>query len=42
MSLPLDQPKAAGRGMNTDDDARLRNLLANDRTLLAYIRTALS
>ena len=25
-----------------DDPARLRNLLANDRTLLAYIRTALS
>jgi putative membrane protein len=28
--------------MTPDDPARLRNLLANDRTLLAYIRTALS
>jgi putative membrane protein len=28
--------------MNADDSARLRDLLANNRTLLAYIRTALS
>jgi putative membrane protein len=28
--------------MTPDDPTRLRNLLANDRTLLAYIRTALS
>jgi putative membrane protein len=28
--------------MTADDPTRLRNLLANDRTLLAYIRTALS
>lgn len=28
--------------MTPDDPATLRNLLANDRTLLAYIRTALS
>jgi uncharacterized membrane protein YidH (DUF202 family) len=28
--------------MNADDGARLRDLLANNRTLLAYIRTALS
>jgi uncharacterized membrane protein YidH (DUF202 family) len=25
--------------MNADDSARLRDLLANNRTLLAYIRT---
>ena len=28
--------------MTAEDPTRLRNLLANDRTLLAYIRTALS
>jgi putative membrane protein len=28
--------------MNSDDSAKLRDLLANNRTLLAYIRTALS
>jgi len=28
--------------MTAEDPARLRNLLANDRTLLAYIRTSLS
>ena len=28
--------------MNTDDQARLRDLLANNNTLLAYIRTALA
>jgi putative membrane protein len=28
--------------MNADDGTSLRNLLANNRTLLAYIRTALS
>jgi putative membrane protein len=28
--------------MTVEDPTRLRNLLANDRTLLAYIRTALS
>jgi putative membrane protein len=28
--------------MTTEDPTLLRNLLANDRTLLAYIRTALS
>jgi uncharacterized membrane protein YidH (DUF202 family) len=28
--------------MNADDSARLRDLLANNSTLLAYIRTALS
>jgi putative membrane protein len=28
--------------MNTDDSAGLRNQLANNRTLLAYIRTALA
>jgi len=28
--------------MNTDDKARLRDLLANDNSLLAYIRTAVS
>lgn len=44
MSLPADgdQPKLAPDQRNVDDPARLRNLLANDRTLLAYIRTALS
>ena len=28
--------------MNADDSARLRDSLANNRTLLAYIRTALA
>ena len=28
--------------MNADDSAKLRNLLANNRTLLAYIQTALA
>ena len=28
--------------MNVDDSARLRDLLANNRTLLPYIRTALA
>jgi len=44
VSLPADgdQPKLAPDQRNVDDPARLRNLLANDRTLLAYIRTALS
>lgn len=28
--------------MNADDSARLRDLLASNRTLLAYIRTALA
>lgn len=44
MSLPADgdQPKLAPDQRNVDDPTRLRNLLANDRTLLAYIRTALS
>ena len=28
--------------MNADDAAKLRDLLANNRTLLAYIRTVLS
>jgi putative membrane protein len=28
--------------MSADDSARLRDLLANDRTLLAYFRTALA
>ena len=28
--------------MNADDSAKLRNQLANNRTLLAYIRTALA
>ena len=28
--------------MNTDDKARLRDLLANNNTLLAYIRTAVA
>jgi len=28
--------------MNTDDKARLRDLLANNNALLAYIRTAVS
>jgi inner membrane protein YidH len=44
VSLPADgdQPKLAPDQRNVDDPTRLRNLLANDRTLLAYIRTALS
>jgi Domain of unknown function (DUF202) len=33
---------ARGPPMNADDSAKLRDLLANNRTLLAYIRTALS
>jgi len=31
-----------GPPMNTDDKARLRDLLANNHALLAYIRTAVS